>query len=102
MDPFSFSPDTGRCSPVPCFAGCRRSNRAALLYALVPDAWTGWLLLAAVYLLLLSLETVLIAGAGALERWVTRALLAAVAGVIPVAIVQMESHFADEEFFAAL
>jgi hypothetical protein len=37
-----------------------------------------------------------------LKRWGARSLLTIAAGVIPTAIAQIESHFADEEFFVAL
>ncbi len=74
----------------------------ASAYALAGDTIVAWALAAVICLLLLGLETVLTAGLGAWRRWGTRALLAAVAGAIPVAVAEVESRFADEEFFVVL
>lgn len=75
---------------------------AVLVYAQRESTWAAWVALAALYLLLLGLGTALANEQGILWRWGTRGLLALAGGVIPVAITQIESHFADEEFFVAL
>jgi len=75
---------------------------AGLIYALSRATWAAWIVLVALYLLLLGLDTVLASGRGVLWRWGARGVLALAGGVIPVSIAQMESHFADEEFFVAL
>jgi hypothetical protein len=54
------------------------------------------------YLLLLGLERGLTSRGSTFWHWGVRGLLVALGGLIPVASVQIESHFADEEFFAAL
>jgi len=68
----------------------------------VKKHWAAWGVLAGLYWLLLGLEKALTGGEGALRRWGMRILLALIAGFAPVAISQMESRFAEEEFFVAL
>lgn len=75
---------------------------AILIYTVSEAAWAAWIVLSATYLLLLGLEAVWASGRCLLCRWGVRALLALAGGVIPVSIAQIESRFADEEFFAAL
>lgn len=75
---------------------------AALVYGVSGATWTAWGVLWALYVLLLGLERVLAGGQSAFRRWGVRGLLALAGGAIPVAIAQVESHFADEEFFVAL
>lgn len=75
---------------------------AGLIYALSRATWAAWMVLAALYLLLLGLDTVLASGWGILWRWGARGMLALAGGAVPVSIAQIESHFADEEFFVAL
>lgn len=75
---------------------------AALIYAVSGTTWAAWIVLGALYLLLLGLDTVLVSGRGILWRWGVHGLLALAGGLIPVSIAQIESHFADEEFFVAL
>jgi hypothetical protein len=64
--------------------------------------WAAWLVLASLYLLLLALDTALASARGIAWRLVTHALLALIAGITPIAIAQVESNFAAEEFFIAL
>jgi hypothetical protein len=75
---------------------------AALVHVASGITWTAWIVLGALYLLLLGLDTVLASGRRLVWRWGVRGLLALAGGIIPVAIAQIESHFADEEFFVAL
>jgi hypothetical protein len=75
---------------------------AGLVYARIGVTWAAWLLVGTVYVLLLGMETVLAGGRSRLRRWAWRGLLALTAGTFPVALSQLESHFADEEFFVAL
>jgi len=71
----------------------------ALVYAASGATWSAWVVLGALYLLLLGLDTVLARGRGGFWSWGARGLLALAGGIIPVSIAQIESHFADEEFF---
>ena len=75
---------------------------AATVFILTGDTWAAWLVLAAIYLLLLGLEAIFAGDQSRAWRWIIRVLLALVAGVISVVIAQLESGFADEEFFVAL
>ena len=75
---------------------------AGLVYGRTGATWAAWLLVGTVYILLLSLETILTSSRSRLRRWAWRGLLALTAGAFPVALSQLESHFADEEFFVAL
>lgn len=75
---------------------------ATLAYAMTGATWADWVMLGVLYVLLLGLDTVLANGRGILWRWGARGLLALAGGAIPVSITQIESHFADEEFFVAL
>ena len=75
---------------------------AALAYAASETTWTAWVVMGVLYLLLLGLDTVLAKGRGLLWRWGARGLMALAGGIVPVSIAQIESHFADEEFFVAL
>jgi hypothetical protein len=67
-----------------------------LIYGLNRATWAAWVVAAVWYLLLLGLSRVFSAGLG------VQGLLALAGGAVPVAIVQLESRFANEEFFAAL
>ncbi len=73
-----------------------------LVYGLKATTWSAWALVGLAYLLLLGLETILSATRPWFRRWSWRLLLALIAGALPVALSQIESHFADEEFFVAL
>ena len=75
---------------------------AALVYMVIQATWAAWVVLGALYVLLLELDMVLAGKRGLLQRWGVRGLLALTGGLIPIAISQIESHFADEEFFVAL
>lgn len=75
---------------------------ATLVYAVTQTTWAAWAVLGALYVLLLGLDTALGGRQSLLRRWGVRGLLALAGGLIPVAISQIESHFADEEFFVAL
>jgi hypothetical protein len=75
---------------------------AILVYTSIQATSAAWILLIALYLLLLGLDAALTSGRGGFWRWGLGAILALAGGVIPVAIAQIESHFADEEFFVAL
>jgi len=75
---------------------------AGLVYGRTGATWAAWLLVGMVYVLLLGLETVLTGSRSRLRCWAWRGLLALTAGAFPVALSQLESHFADEEFFVAL
>jgi hypothetical protein len=71
------------------------------IYALSQATWAAWGLIGLAYALLLVLER-LLASEPMLQRWAWRAFLAAIAGSLPTAVCQIESHFADEEFFVML
>lgn len=75
---------------------------ATLVYRMSGATWAAWVALGLLYLLLLALEPVLGNGRRTLWRWGIRGLLVLAAGSLPIAIAQVESHFADEEFFVAL
>jgi len=75
---------------------------AALVYAVNGATWAAWVVLGALYLLILGLDAVLAGGRGFFGRGVSRGLLALIGGTAPVCVAQIESHFADEEFFVAL
>lgn len=73
-----------------------------LLYWRLRSTWAAWVMLGMVYSALLQLEAPLTAGLTWLPAWMWRGVLAIAAGLFPVWVAQIESHFADEEFFAAL
>jgi len=75
---------------------------AMLVYAVTQTTWAAWAMLGALYVLLLGLDTALGGRQSLLRRWGVHGLLALAGGLIPSAISQIESHFADEEFFVAL
>jgi hypothetical protein len=75
---------------------------ATLVYAVTQTTWAAWAMMGALYVLLLGLDTALGGRQSLLRRWGVHGLLALAGGLIPVAISQIESHFADEEFFVAL
>ncbi len=74
----------------------------AFVYALTAITWAAWVVLIVLYMLLFGVDTALTHGRRPFWRWGIRSLLALAGGVIPIAIAQVESHFADEEFFVAL
>ena len=67
---------------------------ATLVYAVTQATWAAWAVLGALYVLLLGLDTVLGGRRSLLWPWGVRGLLALAGGLIPVAISQIESHFA--------
>ena len=80
-------------------------SAAALLTLVVLQSrlmLAAWVLLGYFFLLLFSLDSLLSARISARWRWGIHGLCALLAGVIPVVFVQVESHFADEEFFVVL
>ncbi|MBC7227761.1 MAG: hypothetical protein H5T61_11080 [Thermoflexales bacterium] len=113
-------------SPEPCSEegrGCRRRRQrwgedprwrwpgllwlglglvAGLAYARTGATWAAWALTGTAWILLLGLADILTGVRSRLRRWVWRGILALTAGAFPVALSQLESRFADEEFFVAL
>ncbi|MGB9872943.1 MAG: hypothetical protein ACPLYD_14965, partial [Anaerolineae bacterium] len=75
---------------------------AGLAYGLTGATGAAWALVGTAWVLLLGLEALLTDTRSRLRRWAWRVLLALTAGVFPVALSQLESRFADEEFFVAL
>ncbi len=73
-----------------------------LIYAVTDTSGTAWVTLGGLYTLLFWLDKVLIEGRNTPQRWGTHGLLAIIAGAIPTVLDQVESHFAEEEFFVAL
>lgn len=75
---------------------------AWLMYANSNDTRAAWIALAALYAGLLGLDAALAKGQAIWRRWGMHLVLALVAGTLPVAAAQIESRFAEEEFFVAL
>ncbi|MCX7855788.1 MAG: hypothetical protein N2556_07430, partial [Anaerolineae bacterium] len=75
---------------------------AGLAYGLTGATWAAWALTGTGWILLLGLEEVLTGVRSRFRRWTWRGILAFTAGLLPVALSQVESRFADEEFFVAL
>jgi hypothetical protein len=75
---------------------------AATVFIAMGATWATWLLLVVIYLLLLELEVIFVDGRSPVCRWIICGALALMAGVFPVVVVQVESRFADEEFFVVL
>lgn len=73
-----------------------------LVYGLIGATWAAWALLGIAWSLLLGLEEILTDVCSQLRCWAWRGILALTAGMLPVALSQLESRFADEEFFVAL
>ncbi|HIQ02206.1 MAG TPA: hypothetical protein EYH30_08775, partial [Anaerolineales bacterium] len=71
-------------------------------YASTQATWAAWGVAGLTNALSLGLEATLVEGHSPLRRWLWRGLLASGAGGALVAIAQLESRFADEEFFVAL
>ena len=74
----------------------------ATILIVTGNKWADWLLIAVFFVLLLGLDAIFTGGRGPAACWIIRGLLALAAGVIPAAMAQVESGFADEEFFVAL
>ena len=64
--------------------------------------WAAWALVAALWALLLAAEGILEGGGRFVRRWLARLATAALLAGVPVALAQLESHFAEEEFFVAV
>jgi hypothetical protein len=62
----------------------------------------GWLLLVGCYALLIGIDEIMAARTIWLKAWLVHFITAVVAGAIPVALAQIASRFADEEFFVAI
>ncbi len=73
-----------------------------LIYGLLGYTAAAWVVAGGGMLLLLGLEPLLTATRSPLRRWFWRLALAASAGAFPLVLAQLESHFADEEFFVVL
>jgi hypothetical protein len=78
------------------------SGVTGLIYILTDATGAAWIALGGLYTLLFWLDKVLIDGRGTPQRWGIHGMLAITAGVIPTVLDQVESHFAEEEFFVAL
>lgn len=70
-------------------------------YAATGATWVAWIGLAMFYAVAIALDFVFTNQRRAAISWFTHLLLAFIAGAAPVALVEFETHFADEEFFAA-
>ena len=88
--------------PWPGVLGAIVGTGAALVYATSGATWAAWVTLGVLYLLLLGLDAALAGGRSIPGRWARRGLLGLAGGIVPVCVAQIESHFADEEFFVAL
>ncbi len=73
-----------------------------LVYLLYQPTWAAWGLLGVWHILLLGLDKALTDGQPKWGQWGIHGALALVGGFVPAIIVQIESRFADEEFFVAL
>jgi hypothetical protein len=74
----------------------------AVVYATIASTLSALLLIAAWFVVVLWCDGVLLRRERWWLAWFARLLLALLAGGVPVAIGQLESRFADEEFFVAL
>jgi len=74
---------------------------SGLLYRRTESTGLAWIALGVWFVLLLGFAT-LWSTEGRLRRWGVRLFLGGFAGAGPVALAQMGSHFAEEEFFVAL
>ena len=74
------------------------------LYVVGHTALTAWMLIIAAYALLVWLDRTVgsILFRRRLGRWITRSILAMAGGFLPGVVSQIESRFADEEFFVAV
>ncbi len=73
-----------------------------LAYALTAATPAAWGTTIFIFAVLLSLDEVLAASFGSLTRWLIHIMLALACGGLTVSLAQIESHFADEEFFVVL
>lgn len=75
---------------------------STLLYVIGVCSWAAWALLLSLDLVLLIVGDALCAGRPWWQRWALRLFLASLAGAVPAIAGQLESHFAEEEFFVLL
>ena len=75
---------------------------AIIYYVLSGATAAAWLVLGALYIVLLGMERGLTSGGSILWRWAARASIIALGGAVPVALAQIETRFSEEEFFIAL
>jgi len=75
---------------------------AATLAAYSENEFAAWIALVIWYGLLPGLARLLLESRGRIGRYAGAVLLALLWGAVPVAVAEVQSHFADEEFFAAL
>jgi hypothetical protein len=75
---------------------------AAAVYARSGATWAAWMLLGVLYIVLLGLDASVRNRGGRARRMAGAIIAALLAGLVPVCILELESRFADEEFFAAL
>ncbi len=73
-----------------------------LVYLMYRSTWAAWGLLGVWYILLLGLDKTLTEKQPQWGQMVIHGVLALISGFIPTAIAQIESSFADEEFFVVL
>jgi len=72
---------------------------AWFVYAINGDTTAAWVVLAALYVFLIAIAWVLAAGQRVLSRWIIYVFVSGIGGAVPIVADQIESHFADEEFF---
>src|SRR6185369_199081 len=75
---------------------------AFLIYALGQETWWAWIAIGSLYIVLLNFNFMFDEGDSVILRWGVLGTMAVFAGLFPVALAQIESHFADEEFFVAI
>lgn len=74
----------------------------AFLYRMSGATWVAWGLLMALYVFLLNLDALTAQCQMVFLRWVWRGFLIVIGSSIPVMLTEVESRFAEEEFFVAL
>ena len=75
---------------------------SGLAYALSGSTALAWTAAACLFSILLVLDSSLAPGKGRWMKWILRSLIALPAGISLAAAAQIEAHFAEEEFFAAV
>jgi hypothetical protein len=75
---------------------------SAAVYARSGATWAAWLLIGVLNIVLLGLHSAFVKQGGLARRIASILFAMALAGLIPVCMLGIESGFADEEFFAAL
>ena len=74
----------------------------AICYLVSEATAPAWLVVATIYILLLGTAKGLASDGGFFRRWAARAVIVVLGGAIPIALVQLETQFSEEEFFVAL